>query len=763
MQRDVYIVRLTLVGLPFLIGIGLLTAHLHQLQVVRHEELLKKASNRYTTSRTERSGRGEIRDLHGIPLAGNLACRDIFAEPWRFEDRRNAILTTVSRELDTPRAELEALCIRACSPEDRYPRIPLRRAVAPTLARQLNDAGLRGVVVKEASGGPGGGGFRQRLKRIVRPRLPDQQTAFDVFLETRELRAKSTRQRVFTNLAPLLGTSAGRLSTLFDEATRQRTRPVEVVFARSVPVQKAWRIQAYRQLRLNTELETGKRSHALDILARELDVPPTALTALYQKKTQESDSMWITIAEAVPGETTERITGYHLDGVRAKPFLRGLRFADTSRRYYTKGRMLANVIGFTNAANKGVTGIEQQYDDMLRPQFGTSSYIRDRTGQRLESELADHRPARPGCNLYLTISEPIQQIVERELDRLVAEFAPKAAYAVMVNPATGAFMALAQRPSFNPNELDTIEAEQWLNRIAVAGFEPGSVMKPMTVSGAIDYGVVTLDSEFDCEGGRWLFCGKPLHDSGHHFDVLTVAEILEHSSNIGTAKIALAMGERRLYQTLLRYGFGEPTGTGFKNEACGIFRSIELWDGLSISRFPIGQGILVTPLQMVQAFAALANDGVMMQPYLVDRIQHPGGRIERTTAHPKRRVVRPHAARQVTQALKRVTENHGTAPKAAIPGYEVAGKTGTAQKVIDKRYSNQHYVATFVGYVPADDPAFVLLISADEPDTERGYYAGTVAAPTFRRIAERTLRYLDIAPRITPAPTVADTHPQHKP
>jgi cell division protein FtsI/penicillin-binding protein 2 len=314
-------------------------------------------------------------------------------------------------------------------------------------------------------------------------------------------------------------------------------------------------------------------------------------------------------------------------------------------------------------------------------------------------------------------------------------------------------MAWAQTPSFDANNRQVMDPKRWQNRLLVDGFEPGSVMKGVSLAGALDYGVVELGSRVFCEQGKWEYCRRILHDSGHKYGTLTVAQIVQKSSNIGTAKIALQMGETRLYQTFVRFGFGRPTGIGFPEEENGIMRAVNKWDGLSVTRLPIGQGILVTPLQMVQAYCSLANGGTMMQLYVVDRIENPDtGLCEVTVPRVVRRTVKPESARSMVQALKLVTTTEGTAPKAAVEGHEVAGKTGTAQKVIDGQYSYCKYVSSFIGFVPADNPAFTLLIVADEP--QRAHYGGTVAAPTFSRIAERTLRYLQIAPaKPAPVPT----------
>lgn len=489
------------------------------------------------------------------------------------------------------------------------------------------------------------------------------------------------------------------------------------------------------------------RREIVETLARELRLDPRQVTQrLALADRAENPLVEVLVKRAASIREAETVAGFGF---------RGIRFIDTYRRAYPKGTLLANVLGFIDAEGRGVAGVEQLLDRALQPTEGVTRYERDRRGSPLETENRVSVAPTNGADVYLTIREPVQQIVEEELMAMVDAFKPRAAYAVMANPATGAIMAMAQYPTFDPNDRNHMAPENWRNRILSDGFEPGSVMKSIAVAGALDFGVVTLDDVFDCEGGMWVYARRPLRDAGHSYDDLTVREIIQKSSNIGVAKIALRMGENRLFQTFKRFGFGEPTGIGFAHEAPGIFRPVRQWDGLSITRFPIGQGILATPLQLVQAFGALANDGLMMQLQIVDRIVDPEtGVVEAFPPKIVRRAVRPQAARQITEAMILVTRKDGTATRAAVEGHDVAGKTGTAQKVVDGQYSRQHFVASFIGYVPANAPEFVLLVAADEP-SEKSYYGGSVAAPTFSRIAEKTLRYLQVAPAIPGTPEVA--------
>lgn len=425
----------------------------------------------------------------------------------------------------------------------------------------------------------------------------------------------------------------------------------------------------------------------------------------------------------------------------------GIRFIDTQKRYYTKEDLLANVLGFTNSESEGVYGIEGSWDKVLTPTSVKKTFERDRKGRLINYDSASSVDGVDGNAIYLTIDEPIQHIVELELRKMAEEFEPRFCYAVMVDPKTGAIMAMAQYPSFNANDRSSMKPSHWRNHIVSDVYDPGSTMKAIAVAGALDYGVVSLSDIVDCEQGIWYYRNRPLRDSGHKFGMMTVAEIIQKSSNIGTAKIALALGERRLYQILKRFGFGAKTGLKTNNESPGILRDLDQWDPLSITRFPIGQGISVTALQMVQAYSAIANDGKMMQLRLVDRIvDTKTNKTVKAETKLRNYVIRTEAASDIVTALSAVTTEGGTAKKAAVENYVVAGKTGTSQKLINGSYSgHDKYIASFIGFVPAKDPAFVLLVVADEPSL-RSYYGGTVAGPTFSRIAGSTLRYLNIPP-----------------
>ncbi len=426
----------------------------------------------------------------------------------------------------------------------------------------------------------------------------------------------------------------------------------------------------------------------------------------------------------------------------------GIFFQENNQRYYPKNELLANILGFTSIDRDkviAVIGIEKFIDKQVSPSVTKSYYERARNGRKLPYEHTKIKKVKDGLNVYLTIREPVQAIMEEELDKLMKKWEPKAAYAVMVDPYTGNIMAMAQRPTFNPNDRGNMRPQAWRNRIIEDVFEPGSTIKPIAIAGALDNDVVSPDTKFDCGHGSWFYAGKILHDA-HPMDILTVFQIVKKSSNIGTAKIALLLGEKRLYQILRKFGIGQHTGIPLKPESRGIFRKLKNWDSLSITRFPIGQGLALSPLQLVRAYCALANGGTLVNLRLIDRLASPdSGKVIKNPYKLGTRIFKKRkTCRQIVDMMKSVTKKGGTATKAAIPGYEVAGKTGTSQKVINREYSHKYYFASFIGFVPADNPAFVLLVTLDEP--KRKHYGGTVAAPTFRRISERTLRYMNVPP-----------------
>ena len=461
------------------------------------------------------------------------------------------------------------------------------------------------------------------------------------------------------------------------------------------------------------------------------------------------DIRYAVIARRVPLETSTELKKIIFPKTKNKNAgFKGIFFKEAYKRYYPKGELLANILGFTNIDHGKVVpvlGVERFLDKKISSSKSKVRYERSRDGRLLAYGETEQKKAHDGWDVYLTINEALQSILEEELEALCVKWRPRAAYAIMADPYTGNILAVAQRPTFNPNERSKMNPDSWRNRISEDTFDPGSTMKPIAISGAIDAGIVQPYSRFDCEKGAWRYGGRILHDS-HPMEILTVREIVQKSSNIGTAKIALKMGKELLNKTMRAFGFGNRTGIQLKVETRGLFRSPENWDTLSITRFPIGQGISCSPLQLVRAYCGMANHGKIPRLRLIDRIKDPGRSKAIKMWSPKPRKIFRNSStwKTMIDMMVLVTKEGGTARRAAIPGYEVAGKTGTSQKFINGEYSHSKYFATFIGFVPAYKPAFVLLVTADEP--QGASYGGTVSAPTFKNISQRALRYLDIKP-----------------
>ena len=486
------------------------------------------------------------------------------------------------------------------------------------------------------------------------------------------------------------------------------------------------------------------------MLSRILKVPGGAIfQKLSTKERNGKKLLYALLQREVPLELSEKIKAEAKEKRH-----KGLFFREKTKRFYPKGSLLAQTLGFVNIDRDKaipVAGIEKATNQDVSSAKGKIKTERDRKGRSLSYGYTEIDESKNGKNVFLTIDEQIQTIVEEELDKLCSEFKPKAAYAIMVDPNTGNIMAMAQRPTFNPNDRKTMSANAWRNRMTTDAFEPGSTMKPIVIGSALDFNKVRPGTEFYCENGYWK--DMRLRDA-HRIKDATVTRILVESSNIGTAKIAIKMGKGLLYKTLRRFGFGQKTGIPLKPEAVGILRKPKQWDYLSISRFPIGQGILVSPMQLVRAYCGVAS-GKLVSLRLIDRTQDAGtGEIEVQRYQPASQLYRnSNTRKKLIAMMKQVTQEGGTAKRAAISGYEVAGKTGTSQKWISRNkaegikghYSETEFFATFIGFVPADNPAFVLAVITDEP--QGNHFGGVVSAPTFREISKKTLAYLNIAPK----------------
>jgi cell division protein FtsI (penicillin-binding protein 3) len=427
--------------------------------------------------------------------------------------------------------------------------------------------------------------------------------------------------------------------------------------------------------------------------------------------------------------------------------LGGIFFEQDFVRTYPNGPLLSQVIGFVDHDHKGALGIERTMQDFLQGANGFRYTEQDRTGKELVPYRGLESAAKDGCDVTLTIDLGLQNIVENELDRAMDEYRPKSAIAIMVRPQTGEIMAMASRPTFDLNNPGEADADETKNRAVVYMVEPGSVFKIVPVSAALNEKLVTPDTTIFCENGHFMYGGRVLRDAEPQ-GVLTVHGVLQHSSNIGAAKLGLQLGENRLYDYARRFGFGQKTGIALTGEISGLLSPPQHWSKLEITRIPMGQSVAVTPLQMVMAMACVANNGKLMKPMIVSRITDPTGRVVATySPEAQRQVVRPETCRRVIPALQDVVAA-GTAKSAVVPGFKVAGKTGTAQKIDPKGgYLSGRYVSSFIGFLPADDPKFVLLVTLDDP-TVKGEVAfgGKTAAPVFSEIAARAVSYMDLRP-----------------
>ena len=429
----------------------------------------------------------------------------------------------------------------------------------------------------------------------------------------------------------------------------------------------------------------------------------------------------------------------------------GIMAEEDQIRSYPNRELAAHVLGFTRETAEtfytGAEGIEATFDEKLR---GTRGWLKTEFDSKRREIFVFREQdveSRPGLNVVLTLDARIQQIAEEELQSIMTKHFAQSASAIVIRPRTGEILAMANVPTFDPNAPGRGADASRRNRIITDTFEPGSTFKTVTVAGAFNDGIIHLNDLYDCENGAFYFAGRILHDH-EHYGVKPVSEIIAHSSNIGTAKIAIKLGQERAYKYISDFGFGERCGLPLTGEVRGYLPKLKDWKPIHISRIPIGQGVSATPLQTAMAIGAVANGGVLMRPMIVDSlVDDKGVTVAKYRPQAVRRVVSESAARTTTEGLKSVVEK-GTAEKAGLEHYTVAGKTGTAQKVVDGQYSHEKYYASFVGYFPADNPELLIAISADEPLRRTGYYGGVVCAPVFKRIAERAANFLNIKPDV---------------
>jgi cell division protein FtsI (penicillin-binding protein 3) len=459
-----------------------------------------------------------------------------------------------------------------------------------------------------------------------------------------------------------------------------------------------------------------------------------------------SDRYFVWIARQVTPSQADAVRALHIPGVQ---------LTDEARRFYPNRELAAHLLGFSNIDGVGLEGLELSMEERLRGSVAPVAAIRDRRGRIVFSnQLLDERAAQ-GDDIYLTIDKTIQHVAERELALAVRTAEAAAGSVVVMDPQSGEILALANFPTFDPNEPSRSPAASRRNRAVTDRFEPGSTIKPFTIGAGLAASVIRPEQLIDCGNGEMIIGDDRITDE-HRFDVLTPAEVLTHSSNIGAANVGRALGRRNLYGALRRFGFGEPTGMPLPGETGGVLRHYTRWYDLDLASISFGQGLSVTTVQLATAMSAIANGGRLMEPHILRRVVDGRGQTSEESLPLTRRQVLPRrTALLVADMLTAVTGDEGTGREAAIDGYLVAGKTGTAQKsdYVHGGYADGLYLASFVGFVPAQDPRIVIAVMIDEPMVD--HYGGTVAAPVFRRVGEATLRHLGV-PADTGGEVLAD-------
>jgi len=454
------------------------------------------------------------------------------------------------------------------------------------------------------------------------------------------------------------------------------------------------------------------------------------LSEAYLTERLNRKKAFIWLARKLPPEKTEAVK---------KLKLKGLGFLRESKRIYPNGYLASHIIGFAGMDNKGLEGIERDYDRYLTGQPGWALFLRDARQKKLDIWQQMVLPV-DGQELVLTVDEVIQYIAERELDKAYRKFNAKGASIVVMDPHTGKILAMASRPTYDLDNHINVNKDSMRNRAICDLLEPGSVFKIVTASAALEEKKASEEDIFFCGNGTYQVGGRILHDHKPH-GRLTFRQVIEESSNIGTVKIAQILGEDTVYRYVKAFGFGAKTGFDLSGEISGMIKEPRYWSKTSISAIPIGQEVGVTALQLASAISVIANGGQLMRPYIVDSIRDKQGNIIKENKPVLvRKVVSLDTASRIRKILTGVIEE-GTGRLAKVLGFSAAGKTGTAQKLEPNgAYSHNKFLATFVGFAPAEDPLFAIVVIVDEPRPV--YFGGVVAAPVFKAVAGDAIRYL---------------------
>ena len=495
-----------------------------------------------------------------------------------------------------------------------------------------------------------------------------------------------------------------------------------------------------------TEEDWGKFGPLADLL----EVPRSEIEGAARKLTRRGGRegkevrkvRWVKLKDEVDEETYRFVQKLKIKGVYGN-------FKHS--RLYPNRQLASHVLGFVNKEGVPAMGVERYANYYLKGQDGWKESEKD--GRR--HEMPQHRSfevsEHDGLNVELTIDRMIQDMVEGELKGIVEEFDPISASIIVSEPKTGYVLALGNVPDFDPNLFNEAELSDQRNRALSDVYEPGSTFKIVAVSGAMNEGLVGPEDLIDCSistvqrGSRRL----RLPSDHHPLGAISLSEVVQKSSNRGAAQLGIKLGPQKLYDYCRAFGFGQRTGIGIGGERQGVLHHPKRWDGLTITRLPMGHAVSATPMQVHSSMSAVANEGILMKPQFMRRaFDSEGKTVVSFNPKPVRRVVHSGVAKSLNKLLVSVVSNEGTATRARLSGFDVAGKTGTTKKLIEGRYSNRHHVASFVGFFPADDPKIVITVVVDEPKMKKGLtgYGGSVAAPAFQRLGKKIIAYMGLKP-----------------
>jgi cell division protein FtsI (penicillin-binding protein 3) len=507
--------------------------------------------------------------------------------------------------------------------------------------------------------------------------------------------------------------SSGKRGTIFDRNLREMAVSIDVTSIAAHPTQ-------IENLQVAAKLLSKALKIDRNMLARKLN----------------SKKKFVWIKRKVTPKEAEAVKKLNMDG---------LDFIPEHKRFYPNKTLAAQLIGFTDIDDHGLEGIEFNYDDDLRGEVFQYTELRDAHGRGFEAENMNGISS-SGKNIVLTVDSTIQYIAEKALAETVENFSAESGMAVVMVPKTGAILALAHVPLFNPNAIEMYNRKFWRNRIITDPFEPGSTMKIFSAAAAIESGSSSPNSIFFCENGAYKMGRHVIHDT-HEHGWLSLQQIIKYSSNIGAIKFSEITGPEYLSRTLQNFGFGSKTGIDCPGETTGSLPPFRRWTKVDAGTISFGQGISVSALQLIAATSAIANKGILMRPYVVQAITDHNGRLIKSFGPSRiRKVISEKTADTLSRIMQTVITEGGTGVNAALEGYSVCGKTGTAQKIDENGgYSYEKYVASFVGFAPVENPKIAVLVVVDEP--QKQHYGSIVAAPAFKAIAQKTLDYMHIAPK----------------